>query len=849
MIDFIAASILVFAPIARGAVRIWAFGPIQIAIFFTACVYIINMRYGGEIRFKKTPLDIPIASFLFLCLLSFINTRYFYSSIMEFLKFVNLGLIFYIVVNCIDDEYKIKRILNIILMSSTAIAIFGILQYMGVIPRNWWDRHNFLSATYVNHNHFAGYMELALPLSIGMILSEKEIGKKILYVYSFLALSSALLLSMSRGAWFSITIAMIFMFIMICRKRKGFFISFLFLVFLAVAIIFIFNTVDLSILSRRVSSYKELDFSGRIEIWKGSLQIIRHNWLLGAGIGTFIYNFPAYRTPGLNMFVNFSHNDYLQIASEAGIFSLMLLVFMIFAIIRKGVITHNIASSSFRKWAPLALVTGILSLSIHGLGDFNFYIPANAFLFTVCAGLTLNISSRKEESARYFTLRPGLAQYRLIKFSAVTALITAVFFIGVSLASEIYIGKSQAAMSRNDVEKAGQLAIIAEGILPISSSGPGKLAEIYTLAASKSGSDMPQKIDFLERSASSYMRALRLNPMDAWLWVGLGDVYSGLSKLQNADMAYRKAIELDPSNSYYLKKFARFLFNIGEERLSSQFYKKASYVMSRSRGLSKLPRAFTDGSGYKDIADNAFQAGDAKKALAFYKMAEEFLMEKEGAQICQARAYLKLGLIREAIAEYNGMKFSKKNKAILMAALADYYFRNGYFDTAMRFAGRSLKIYPESPEAYQVIYKISRETGQGGYPADLISSILYFNKIPLSRDIKPAGFEVEFLIQGDLIKEGSVKNDIVLPAGMYEFRIKAKGKAADGVWPHMIARFNGKDAMDVHVNDAEWKEYSGIIVIDSPFNSLEIAYDNDYYNPENMEDRNLYIGGVKMRPL
>lgn len=853
MIDFIVASILVFAPIARGAVRLWAFGPIQIAIFLAACIYITYIKYEGEMRFKRTPLDIPMALFLSLCLFSFFNTGYLYASIMEFLKFANLALLFYIVVNSIDEEYKIKRILSIILASATAIAMFGILQYLGILPRGWWDRYNFLSAAYVNHNHFAGYMELAMPLSIGMILSEKDIGKKALYIYSFLALSSALLLSMSRGAWFSISIAMIFMFIMIYRKKKGVFIFFLFLIFLAVVAIFIFNAVDLSILSRRFSSYKELDFSGRIDIWKGTLGIIRHNWLLGTGMGTFIYNFPIHRTPGLNMFVNFSHNDYLQIASEAGIFSLMLAVFMIFMIIRKGIITHNIASTSFRKWIPLALVTGILSLAIHGLGDFNFYIPANVILFTVYAGLVFNISSRREEGSRYFTLRPNLLQYRLVKFSVVIALIIAVVFIGASLASEIYIGKSQGAMSKNDMEKAVRLAIIAERILPISSASSDNLAEIY----SKSGSSVPQKIYFLKRSASSHSRALRLNPIDAWSWIGLGDVYNELFKysigdysfLKNADNAYRKAIELDPLNSYYLKKFAGLLFNAGEEKLSSQLYKKASYVMSRSKSLSKLPQAFMDGSGYKEIADDAFWAGDIKKALAFYRMSEEFLKEKEASQIGQARAYLKLGLIREAIAEYNGMKFSKKNKAALMAGMADYYWRNGYLDTAMRFADGSLKIYHENPEACQVIYKISRETSQGGYPADLISMILYFNKIPLTHDIKPAGFEVEFLIQGDLIKEGSVKKDIVLPAGMYEFKIKAKGRLAEGVWPHMITRFNNKDAMDAYVNDAEWKEYSGIIVIDSPVNSLEIVYDNDYYNPENMEDRNLYIGGVRMRSL
>jgi len=853
MAEIIISLILVFAPIARGAVRIWAFGPIQITVLLLACAAIINIRCDKEALFRKTALDKPILLFLLICLFSFLNTKYFYGSIMEFLRIINLILLFYIVVIHINEERRIKRLLNIILLSSTAIAMFGILQYLGVMPKDWWDRYNFLSATYVNHNHFAGYMELAMPLSIGMFLSEKEPGKKALYLYSFLALSLALALSMSRGAWFSIVIAMIFMFVMIYRKKKGFFAFFLFFVFLAAAAVFILNAADFSVLSRRISSYKELDFSGRIEIWKGTLQIIKHNWLSGTGLGTFIYNFPPHRAQGLNMFVNFSHNDYLQTASETGVFNMILMAAMIFLIIRKGVITHQAAGTSFKRWVSLALVTGVLSLSVHGLGDFNFYIPANAILFTVYAGLIFNISSRKEEGPRYFVLRPGLLRCGMIKTGAVIALIMAVFFTGASLASEIYIGKAQNAVSKDDMEKAAYFAAIAERIMPINSRGAGKLAEVY----GKSGDNMAQKIDFLKRSASSYLKALRLNPMDSWLWLGLGDVYDELFRyslgdydiVKKADMAYRKAISLDPSNSYYLKRFGRFLFNAGEEKLSSRFYKKASCVMSKSRTLSRLPQAFADGIGYNDIADNAFRSGDIKKALAFYKMAEEFLIEEEAPAIGQVRACMKLGMVREAIVKYRGMKSSKEGKAALLASLADYCFRRGYFNTAMRLAERSLKIYPDSPEAYQVIYKASKETGRDRYPAHLIQEILRFNQLRMSHDIKPDGFAIEFVLQEELINEGSIKKSIVLPAGIYEFKIKARGKAADGVWPHMAARFNGKDAIDAYVNSAEWQEYSGIIIADFPINNLEIVYDNDYYNSGNTEDRNLYIGGITLKSL
>ena len=196
------------------------------------------------------------------------------------------------------------------------------------------------------------------------------------------------------------------------------------------------------------------------------------------------------------------------------------------------------------------------------------------------------------------------------------------------------------------------------------------------------------------------------------------------------------------------------------------------------------------------------------------------------------------------------MKFSKKGKAALMAGMADYYFKKGYFDTSMKFAERSLNIYPDDPEAYQVMYKISRGTGAYTYTVNLIARILQFNTIPFSHNIKmPGGLEVEFMIQDGLFKEGGIKKEIVLPAGMYEFSIKARGSFAGGVWPHMIVRFNAKNAMDTYVNQAEWNEYHGIAIIDSLVNSLEIVYDNDYYNPENKEDRNLYIDTVTLKGL
>ena len=255
---------------------------------------------------------------------------------MEFIRLMTLAAVFFIVVNFVDTREKIKRIINIMLAAGTGIALFGILQYLGVIDNSWWGNARFLSATYVNHNHFAGLMELTIPLSIGMVLSERGIGKKSVYIYSFLVLSTAFLLSMSRGGWFSLSIAMFFMAVVVFKKGRARFTLFIAGLLLIVLGAVALNIVDPGLLWRRISSYRELDLAGRLGIWKGTLGIIRHNWFLGTGPGSFIYNFPRYRPAGLNMFVNSAHNDYLQVASEIGIFGLGVMVYVIINIIEKG---------------------------------------------------------------------------------------------------------------------------------------------------------------------------------------------------------------------------------------------------------------------------------------------------------------------------------------------------------------------------------------------------------------------------------------------------------------------------------------------------------------------------------
>ena len=852
MIKLLLGLILIFAPLLRGAVMPQVFIPIYIVVLTALLLGIFKVFSSKEVIVRRTSLDIPLLFMLIVYAAAMINSRYVYGSIMELARLMILAGIFYTVINFVREEQDIKKILNLVLISAGLIALAGIMQYMGAVNKSWWDNSRFLSAAFVNHNHFAGYMELAIPLSIGMVLLERDLAKKAFYAYIFLILTTAFLLSMSRGGWLSLSISLAFMAVVIFKRGRTRLIILMTVLFLATLTIFVFNTVDLSLLFRRISSYRELDFSGRLEIWKGTLDMIKGHPFLGAGPGTFIYNFPRYRPAGLNMLINYSHNDYLQVASETGIAGLGAMVFIIWGIVKKGLNTHYTAKTPFKVWVSISIVTGILAMAIHGIGDFNFYIPSNAILFTVFSALIFNINSVKEKGIRVVVLRPAPFAYGFLKSGMALIIILSIFFMSACLAGEAYYIASEKAAAKNDLDRAELCMNRSISLCPFNYLYPYKLAGLYSKKAGIS--DDPVK--YLKKAVSAYKKALSLNSIDSWVWIGLADAYYRLYKelpldyglKELAGSSYGTALELDPLNSYYLKAFAGFLLNSGNQDLSGLMYKKASEVMSRSMTLSSFSRSFIDKDKYADMAELSFRAGSIDKAAALYKMAEQF--GSQDAALGQMRCYMKISNMKKAMESYRKAGYSRKNKSVLFSAIAGYCLSKGMDRTAERFSGMAIQLDPSNPEGYGLRYKIYRKKDGYGYPAEEIKKIIGFNSMALtSRVITPEAFKLAFDIKEGLCREGSICRDIVLPAGIYEISINAKGKEADDIWPHMLVRLNGMDIMDGHVDRGDWRHYSGIAVTDYPVNTLEIIYNNDYYDPETMEDRNLYIDGVELRAL
>jgi O-antigen ligase len=125
----------------------------------------------------------------------------------------------------------------------------------------------------------------------------------------------------------------------------------------------------------------------RVAIVKDSMGMIEQHPVVGWGLGTFPVIYPSFRSFYTNLFVNEAHNDFVQLLVETGILGFSLILIFLFLTYWAGLRSVDHWRSEPRAAIVLAALVGCTGLLIHGLGDFNLQIPANAAIFSAIAAI------------------------------------------------------------------------------------------------------------------------------------------------------------------------------------------------------------------------------------------------------------------------------------------------------------------------------------------------------------------------------------------------------------------------------------------------------------------------------
>ena len=293
-------------------------------------------------------------------------------------------------------------------------AAYGLIQTliptMGVL---WADVHAYLGdarGTYINRNHFAGFMEMVWPLGLAMIfittgqrqperlnstdlkkrlkkfLASDKFGFQLFLWTSMLFILLSLLFSKSRAGVFGALIGGILFILVSHAGGKRF--SFLTWLIMGLGFIFLLFYSNVIGFNSVVGRFLVVDEStvSRIDIWKDTLAIIKDH-PLGIGLGNYEQVMPVYNSRGpIGIRYTHAHNDFLEILAETGWpgFAVIIGGFFLFYIsiiwklIRRG---PGMDATGF--FIGTGACCGMASIIFHSFFDFNLHIPANLIYFVV----------------------------------------------------------------------------------------------------------------------------------------------------------------------------------------------------------------------------------------------------------------------------------------------------------------------------------------------------------------------------------------------------------------------------------------------------------------------------------
>jgi len=361
---------------------------VEIATAIIIICWLTRRIIDKDYRLIGSRLTILLGVFVLWNLLSFINTDYMYNSARGLVKVLKYFLLFIATIDYFRSEEKVKKFLLFTLGVCFVSSLNGIVQYIiGVDAIRWrtidiLDRLYRVSSSFRHPNDFGAYLVIVLTILMGLSFSRGRLFKeRILLSIVSAPAAFCLFATKSRGAWLAFIAAMLYLAII---KSKRLFV--IILLIIIISPFFLPGPVK-----DRFSDFTTIGEKGgtvweRIMLWKGTLAMVREHPYLGFGVNTYTKVFPKYK-PAEYPDVRYTHNSYLQMASEIGIIGSGLFIIFLLSIIISSSRRLRLLNKGLSRDLYLGLFAGIIGFLVHCVVDTHLYSVTLSLLLYLYLGV------------------------------------------------------------------------------------------------------------------------------------------------------------------------------------------------------------------------------------------------------------------------------------------------------------------------------------------------------------------------------------------------------------------------------------------------------------------------------
>jgi hypothetical protein len=323
---------------------------------------------------------------------------------------------------------RVRRLAVLIIGFGVILALVGIVQkavlgdhaWVGMKIYGFWAPASLLTTPfgpYVNKNHFAGWMLMAIPLALGFAIgtaeqamrhvnggwrsvllwfSSPDGGRLQLTLLAVLVMGASLLMTKSRSGVAALIISLVFVSIASGRRFGSARAGWAALGSLGVLFLVLFSMAGADF-TERIRRMEGTDL--RKDIWIDSASVIRDFPLTGTGLNTFGTAMIGYQGRGYDHHFQEAHNEYLQVLVEGGLLlalpALAALILIVRAI-RRRFAAHE--DDALTWWVRAGAITGLLAIAAQSVVEFSLQMPGNAALCVVLLALALHEPHRRTPS-------------------------------------------------------------------------------------------------------------------------------------------------------------------------------------------------------------------------------------------------------------------------------------------------------------------------------------------------------------------------------------------------------------------------------------------------------------------